>query len=122
MEANPKGGASYINDTRQRIPKIDPNAELTKHGNVKAAREIKTGEEICIGYGEEFWAGTGPIQPKNTLSRTIISVPIQSRTVTPGSTQDNTRETEKNLLGFIAYYRPPEEAYSARSTVGAEAE
>ena len=103
MEAHPRGGASYINDTRQRIPRINPNAELTRHGNIKAAREIKNGEEICIEYGEKFWAGTGPIQPKNTPRRTIISVPIQSRTATPGSTQGNTREAEKNLLGFIAY-------------------
>ena len=44
MEAHPRGGAPYINDTRQRDPKRDPNAELTRHGNIKAARTIKTGE------------------------------------------------------------------------------
>ena len=78
MEAHPRGGAPYINDTRGRIPKRDPNAELTKHGNIKAVRTIRNGEEICIEYGEKFWAGTGPIQPKNTPHRLVVSVPIQS--------------------------------------------
>ena len=103
MEAHPRGGAPYINDTRQRDPKRDPNAELTRHGNIKAARTIKTGEEICIEYGEDFWKKAGPIQPKHVPHRAVTAVPIQSRKVTPGNAQNDTRETEKHLLGFIAY-------------------
>ena len=73
-------------------------------GAIKAARTIKIGGEICIEYGESFWEGTGPIQPKTTPHRTVISVPIQSHAVTPGHTErENTRGNGKYPLGFIAY-------------------
>ena len=51
MEAHPRGGAPYINDTRQRVPKKNPNAELTKHGNIKAARTIKMVKKYVLITG-----------------------------------------------------------------------
>jgi SET domain-containing protein len=62
IDARPykKAFARFANDARgiSRIPGLHNNAYYEQEGKkiyITAARNIKAGEEILVGYGKEYW-------------------------------------------------------------------
>ena len=88
------GNARYINvPGNEHLYKAQLKHSTNAKRRVKAIEDIEPGEEIFLGYGDEFWDGRGPNQ------RTLDHAPPLNRRYVPRAPRRNVRGRGRGVRG-----------------------